>query len=72
MSIKSAIKEIKAVREHDERQERIDSISSYNAVINYGDILTKNEKVHLTIWATLQSGEVVEVVGEFIPKAIHY
>ena len=69
--VKDAIAEVKAVREHDEAEELRKSIKDYNAVINYGNPLIKGEKVHLTLWVSLKSGECVEVVGEFIPMAIH-
>jgi hypothetical protein len=70
----AAFHEIKGVSEHDERQARIDSVrfGRYNAVINYGDILTKNERVHMTLWVTLKDGTDVEVVGEFVPHSIIY
>ena len=71
MSVEEAISEIKAVQEMDEKEELLRSIKNYNAVINYGNPLVKHELIHMTLWVTLVTGEVVEVVGQFEPMAIH-
>ena len=70
MSLEEAIAEVKALREADEKEELLKSIKYYNAVINYGNPLVKHEPVHLTLWVTLKTGEVVEVVGNFEPRSI--
>lgn len=70
MSIKDAIAEVRSLREADEREELLKSISNYNAVINYSNPLVKHEPVHLTLWITLKTGQVVEVVDNFEPQSI--
>ena len=67
-----AIAEVKALREADEKEALLESIKDYNALINYGNPLVKYEKVHMTIWVTLKTGEIVEVVGNFEPMSIIY
>jgi hypothetical protein len=72
MGYEDAIAEVKAVREADEKEELQKSIKHYNAVINYGNPLVEHERVHLTLWVTLKTGQVVEVVGNFEPMSIHW
>lgn len=69
-AIDNAIKEMRELREFDEEQRLLKSITNYNAVINYGNPLKKGERVHLTLWITLDTGEVVEVVGNFVPASV--
>lgn len=67
-----AIREIKGIREHDERLERMRSVSGGSVEVNqemiHGDLLGHDSEVGLTLHVVTSDGREYQIDGIFLPR----